>query len=186
MKLRQDQIDLVLSMTNSKVNNYAVPGLASSLLSAPSENGCIRLFESSRNHQESFTPHSHRFDFVCHVMKGEVRNIIWHQSYSDDHSNTDEFQISELTYQGEIGSYKKKPTKVGRFFTKETIHKAGDWYSMKSDEIHSIYFAKDTVVLFFEGPKLTDKTIILDPYVNGEHIPTFEVKPWMFNKGDSK
>ena len=61
-------------------------------------------------------------------------------------------------------------------------HEAGSWYGMKHDEIHSIGFSNDAVVLFFEGPPVAEGTVILEPYVNGQHLQTMATKPWMFQR----
>jgi hypothetical protein len=53
---------------------------------------------------------------------------------------------------------------------------------MTADEIHSIFFGRDTSVLFFEGPNVSDTSIILEPVVDGETIPTFKVEPWAFKR----
>jgi len=57
---------------------------------------------------------------------------------------------------------------------------------MKSTQIHSINFAKGTEVLFFEGPTIMDTSVILEPYVDGETVPTFKTEPWMFKKAMAK
>lgn len=56
----------------------------------------------------------------------------------------------------------------------------GDFYSMKASEIHSITFSRDALVLFFEGPEKATETLILEPFVDGQTVPTFQVQPWMY------
>lgn len=175
-------IELLKLMAHSRLDNYVVPGLTSYLIgNGASIRGNVRMFECSRTHHEPIIPHSHRFDFQCLVLKGEVANVKWIES--DTEEDADAFIVSHLTYTGEHGQYEKKVKPKPRWFRREiTNYKAGDWYSMTADEIHSIYFNRDTQVLFFEGPQIRCGSIILEPYVNGEHIPTFKVEPWMFKK----
>ena len=171
-------LELIAQMAHSKIDNYVIPGLSSSLIGSPSLEGCVRLFECSRDHQENVTPHSHRFDFQCLVLKGWVNNIIWQK-----HDAADEFLISSLNYSGKLGEYKKESVERVYFSSKETVFNEGQWYSMKHNEIHSIKFSKGAKVLFFEGPQITNKTHIIEPVVNGNHVPTFKVEDWMFSKG---
>jgi len=51
---------------------------------------------------------------------------------------------------------------------------------MKHDEIHSITFSKGAKVLFFEGPQVSDKSVIIEPIINGQTVSTYDVAPWMF------
>jgi hypothetical protein len=53
---------------------------------------------------------------------------------------------------------------------------------MTADQVHSIFFSRGAIVLFFEGSKESDTSIILEPFVNNEIVPTFKVEPWMFKK----
>jgi len=166
----------LLAFKRDKISNYVIPGLDSYLILDNGSEGKIRLFESTRNHQESITPHSHRFDFTCCVISGEVKNRIWNYNYQYDH-----FMKTTLKY-NDIGDYEKTQEDSYGYKYEDTIYNEGDCYSMRSDEIHSIYFSKGAKILFFEGPTLSDSSIILEPFVDGEVIPTFEVKPWMFKK----
>lgn len=169
----------IVDMSHSKVKNYIVPGLYSSLLTPITENGCIRLFESSRDHQEAITPHSHRFDFSCLVLEGEVTNRVWKPC---DENSGDSFVVSGLSYLDEIGKYEKSTLHTGNFHFQDFKYKAGDWYSMIAEDIHSIYFGKGAKVLFFEGKSVCKSTVILEPFVDNNHIETFDIKPWMFKK----
>ena len=82
----------------------------------------------------------------------------------------------------EMGDYEKKHDCEIDFKFVDKTYKQGECYSMNADDIHSIYFSKGTQVLFFEGEERTKTTSILEPVVNNDVIPTFEVKPWMFKK----
>jgi hypothetical protein len=169
---------MLKAMMHSPVRNYAIPGLTSWLIGEPSPKGTMRLFECSRDHQEPITPHSHRFDFQCWVLQGSVRNRIWSASAFDG----DAYTHTNLVYAGECGKYEKVRIGVGRFGFRDDHHGEDDWYAMTHDQIHSIYFAKGTQVLFFEGPTISDKSLILEPHVDGEDVPTFQVAPWMFKR----
>lgn len=160
-------------MRESTVLNYGLPGVNSSLI----RNGIVRVLESTREQQEAITPHSHKFDFTCLVLAGTVKNRVWSKD-----AKGDDFMVSELSYLGEMGKYEKQPLQPDKYSFKDSEYRVGEWYSMAADEIHSIYFSKGCIVLFFEGAVKTNKTIILDPYVNDKHLEVFEVKPWMFEK----
>jgi len=166
----------LLAFKRDKISNYVIPGLDSYLILDNGPEGKIRLFESTRDHQESITPHSHRFDFTCCVIAGEVKNRVWSWDRFGD-----KFMKTTLIYSN-IGEYEKNQEDADSYGYRDHIYKEGDCYSMDSNEIHSIYFSKGAKVLFFEGPTETDSSIILEPFVDDEVIPTFEVKPWMFKK----
>lgn len=70
-------VDHILSLTHSHVHNYVIPGLTSSLIGEQSPHGSVRVFQCLRDHQEVITPHSHRFDLTCIVLRGSVMNRIW-------------------------------------------------------------------------------------------------------------
>ena len=55
---------------------------------------------------------------------------------------------------------------------------------MRHYEIHSIEFSKGAKVAFLEGKLQSPDTVIIEPYVKGEHIKTLTVEDWMFKKGD--
>jgi hypothetical protein len=174
-------VKALLSMAHSPVKNYAIPGLTSSLIGAPGPLGTVRLFQCEREHQEPITPHSHRFDFQCWVLRGKVRNRIWKKVYASD-PNGDLYHRTNLNYGGEIGHYTKEPREVGTWTYSDAEFVAGQCYSMRAHEVHSIFFSRGAVVLFFEGETKVDSSTILEPYVDGEVVPTFKVEPWMFKK----
>lgn len=171
-----DELKNILnSMKSSKLSNYIVAGLDSYLLTS----GKVRLFECSRNHQDSVTPHSHRFDFSCLVISGAVCNRVWKECNEDD---GDFFQSSIITYSGDVGSHSVKPEGRDFWSYSDSKYKAGDIYSMTSDQVHSIFFSKGATVLFFEGPDKSNDSIIIEPVVNGQVIRTYEKKDYMFLK----
>jgi len=165
--------DIIESMRSDTLSNYIVPGLSSSLL----ENGKVRLFDCSRNHQESIVPHSHRFDFASLVLCGKVVNKIW---TSTTESSGDFFEETYLRYGGKPGSYMSAVHGRDFYNYRSKTYEQGKWYVMKSDDIHSIEFERGTKVLVFEGPQITNTSTILEPVVNGKKIPTHVVEDWMF------
>lgn len=165
-------------MKHSPIRNYGgIPGLTSWLIGEPGKSGLVRLLESSRNHQESIIPHSHRFDFHCIVLAGEVENILWERAGSGD-----TYQESALVYGGSPGQYTKIDEGVGSWSMIATKYGPGDQYEMAADQVHSIFFSRGASVLFFEGPMICTASLILQPVVDGEVVPTFEVKPWAFKR----
>lgn len=165
-------IDIIGQMKSDTLHNYVVAGLDSSLLN----NGLVRYFECGREHQDQITPHSHRFDFACLVLAGEVENHIW----SKTHSKGDDFMKSELEYFGVVGSHTKKEIEVGRYSRKTHKYSAGDIYGMTANEIHSITFSRGAKVLFFQGREKSNTSVIIEPYVNNQVINTYERKDYMF------
>jgi len=173
MNFPVNAIDHVLGMADQHLDNYIVPGLTSSLL----ENGKVRLFSMSRAQHQAITPHSHRFDFQCLVLRGEVHNIRWTRS---DHDEADAYVATKLSYGFEPGRYTRGGWGIGRYTCESERFGAGDWYGQAYDEIHSVVFSDDALVLFFEGQMITQETTILEPLVDGKHLQTFRVEPWMF------
>lgn len=170
---------ILTSMKHSPLYNYGgIPGLTSWLIGSPNPHGTIRLMECSRDHFEPIIPHSHRFDFECRVLEGRVRNIIWEE---DDRG--EDFNVSSLIYRGKPGEYYQESKGVRKYATRRDTYHPGDEYTMKAEEIHSIFFDKGTSVLFFEGPQKTEESVILQPFINNKVVPTFKVEPWMFSKG---
>lgn len=163
-------LNKLLAMAHSPIRNYALPGLTSKLLSR------VRLFECDRDHQEEITPHSHRFDFVALVLAGEVRNRLWSPSGGDL------FHAQTLHYEGACGKYRRESGEIERWRYHDDLYGEGDSYEMGHAEVHSIHFSRGARVLFFEGPTVCDSSIILEPHVDGETIPTFRVEPWMFRR----
>lgn len=172
-------VDVLMQMAHSPVRNYVVPGLTSWLIGNPGEGGCVRMFVSERDQQAAITPHSHRFNFECLVLAGSVRNRIWSQSNSGDL-----FFVS-LQERGRMGGYEVTAgASPVRFGYRDEAHKAGEWYGMEHQEIHSIFFSRGAKVLFFEGADVTETTRILEPCVNGQRIDTMRVDSWMFQTGN--
>jgi hypothetical protein len=171
-------LSMLKAMMHSPIRNYAIPGLTSWLIGEQSPNGTMRFFECSRHHQEPITPHSHRFDFQCWVLAGSVCNRVW----TPTAFHGDEYTRTDVIYLGECGKYKKDRIGPCSYTFRDKTYGEGDWYSMTHDQIHSIYFSKGTQVLFFEGPTRSDRSLILEPHIDGEDVPTFKVEPWMFKQ----
>jgi hypothetical protein len=169
----------VRRMKHSPIQNYGgIPGLTSYLVGGPSEHGLIRLMECSREHHESIIPHSHRFDFHCVVLAGQVRNIVWERA-----GRGDAYQESTLIYGGKPGVYDMRPEGTGNWTTKGTVYGVDEEYEMCAEQVHSIFFSRGASVLFFEGEPRNESSIILQPVVDGEVVPTFQVQPWAFKRG---
>ena len=63
---------------------------------------------------------------------------------------------------------------------------AGDTYFMRHTDIHSIRFEKGSEVLFFEGQPKAPGSAMLEPWVDGQVVPTFKTEPWMFPRGGTQ
>ena len=176
MKTLIDQLD---QMKDNRLSNYVIAGLDSYLISK----GRVRYFENTRNHQDSVTPHSHRFDFTCLVLEGQVINRLWDPC---NEAQGDFFQESRLQYTGFVGVHHVYPEGRGWWRFRDLRFECGDLYSMTHDQIHSIQFSKGAKVLFFEGPEKADESRILEPVVDGLVIRTYETKDYMFRKDEPK
>jgi hypothetical protein len=190
---------VIQDMLGSRVRNYIIPGLNSYLL----DKGKVRMFESTREYSGTVTPHSHRFDFGCYVLHGEVVNRVYSPVSPfgeggpfDDFDKPlstkldgDSFTVRTLMpsdtiddMKAEFGGYDRVTEDFTANYTSENNrYKTGDWYSMTHREVHSIQFARDTRVIFFEGPEMTKHNIVLLPYMHNETLETMECdKPWMY------
>ena len=170
--------DILEQMKRSTVNNYVIAGLSSSLIGGEGK-GCVRLFEQERFQQDFICPHSHRFDFTCMVLEGEVLNRTWKETTEP---LGDFFEEKQLTFTGKMGVHDEQV--IGRNFYKyiDATYEKGEFYSMKHDEIHSIIFSKGAKVLFFEGENKADGSIVLNPVVDGKSIDLYKTEEWMFSK----
>jgi hypothetical protein len=144
------------------------------------KHGMVRMFECERTQHEHITPHSHRFDFSACVLQGSVENTIWAPTTLDG----DDYAVSALVYSGVPGEYTRSHVGSKKFTTRAVTHETGTWYSMKAEEIHSIKFSKGAQVIFFECGSSSNVTHALEPFVDGETIPTMRTASWMFKKGN--
>lgn len=169
-------------MRNNELRNYIVPGLSSHLIGGSKQAGQVRLFSAHRDTREFITPHSHRFDFTCLVLNGDVRNTIFKLGYSYNERwclST----INQVCGMNGVNEYVHKREDKPSNWQAETIaYTTGDTYSMKHNEIHSIQFSMGTNVLFFEGPQITLESRMIEPWENGKVIPTFRTESWMFER----
>lgn len=182
-------LGLLKAMKHSSVLNYALPGLTSYLIGG-GKHGLVRIFESDRNIEEMITPHSHRYDFCAYVISGRVENYTYvraqsRAAYNDPLANP--YWVSFLQTKAAKGEeiipgeydHEEGYGPVS-FIVDRQIYTEGCWYTVHHSDIHSIYFAKGTKVLVLEGPDVTNRTTILEPYANGGRVPNFHVAPWMF------
>lgn len=172
----------IAPMLNSKLSNYIVPGLTSHLVGGSDAHGRVRLFCAERETLEFITPHSHRFNFTCLVLQGHVINTI----YESGGMNAEPWCLSTIDQVcGADGVRRYVHEREDRATFWEPLaegYDAGNTYSMKFEQIHSIKFARSTVVLFFEGPQLRTTSQMIEPWVNGKVVPTFRTEPWMFER----
>lgn len=173
-------IEVLASMEHDTLLNYIAPGLNSSLIGGTGKSGCVRVFKSQLDQVQPITPHSHRYDFACLVLRGAVTNRIWQRSKDQ---NATSYQCSQLIFNGKPGQCEvHQHGEIDTWSFKDHIYRASEWYSMKAEQFHSIYFSKGAIVLFFEGAQRLEHSYVLQPYTNGQVVPTFKVEPWMFKR----
>ncbi len=153
-------VNQILKLRHSPIRNYVIPGLTSWLIGGKSEAGTIRLFEMTRHPHEPITPHSHRFDLYSYVLAGEVTNVLWKVSQTDE-SFTDNYRESLHSYNGDCGKY-EVATNGGAtpWMNHERVYKQGNSYFMEANEVHSIRFQKGALLLIFEGPQVSPTSTI--------------------------
>lgn len=180
---RRDEI--LQSMLHSPVRNYVLPGLTSWLVGGV-RYGRVRMFVSERDTREWIVPHSHRFDFACLVLTGEVVNTTFHEIPSEkDVPKPNLYAVGRIrrTVFGKFGDYEIiRGTSPKLFLEQRHRYSSGQEYAMRSEEIHSISFSRGARVLFFEGPERVPETTFLEPWCDGRVVPTFTVEPWMFER----
>lgn len=172
--------EFIQKMKHSPLRNYAgIPGLTSWAIGGMSTPGAgmVRMMECNREHHENIIPHSHRFDLHCIVLAGSVRNVLWKPSVIGDEYRSTSLRASSAGVYEAIETGEERSIK---WQAEESRYVENDEYHMKAREVHSIYFSRGAVVLFFEGPQVSGESLILEPVVDGEVIPTFKVEPWMF------
>jgi hypothetical protein len=171
----------VEAMANSPIRNYISPGVTSSLIGGR-DYGKVRFFTADRETREWITPHSHRFDFTCLVLRGFVVNILLTRAWGAE--NADRYCAGTLKRKPDVfGEYEFEPgTSACEYVETAKTYREGDVYSMTHEQIHSIRFSRDACVLFFERPEVADESLVLEPWSNGRRVPTFETRPWMFER----
>jgi hypothetical protein len=171
-------------MLHNQLRNYIMPGLTSYLVGSEKK-GSVRLFHSERECMEFVTPHSHRFDFTCLVLSGDVLNTIFRPGYAYDDAWCLS-SINQVCGKDGLNEYTHiRGTEASHWRAEIFKFSTGDVYSMTHEEIHSIKFSKGAKVLFFEGPQLKTTSYMIEPWENGKCIPTFRTEPWMFERGEN-
>lgn len=170
-------------MKSDRIQNYALPGLSSSLLGQ----GKVRVFEACRDIGEKITPHNHRYSLTGMVLKGSVVNTTW-MTWDEQRPGADPYRVTRLYPEGGVeeaqpGQYLAQSDGAAQTVPSSRSYTEGTVYHLNSSEFHSITFSRDAVVLVFEGPVEQRCSEILQPIVDGEVVPTFRVEPWMFKKG---
>lgn len=164
------------TMKHSPLRNYIVPGLTSWIISKTCADGLVRMFEMEREQMEFIAPHSHRYNFRCHVLDGRV----WSRKFYK-HDGGDTWKEWILRYKDQPGQYDLTEGGHYKYTYDEHEFRAGDDYSMDANEIHSIRFAKHTKVLFWERVSDRHHSSLLTPVVNVlGSIPFPTPEPWMF------
>lgn len=157
--------NLILSMSDksTRIVNHAEHGLDSTLLSQ----GLFRVFTANYETQVRL-PHSHKYDFACLVLKGSVLNRVYkpieNNKFKENNELHAEYCVAIQT--GALGDYKFDKQYRQAFEIAEKLHGEGDWYQMTHEDIHAIRFSKGAVVLFIEGPAVTDQVEVLFPYAS--------------------
>lgn len=182
--------DVLRTMLHAPVRNYVLPGLTSWLVGGDERHGRVRIFVSERDTREWIVPHSHRFDFACLVLSGEVVNTVFEvctvpvPKVPVPDARLHKYAIGIVRQvSGGLGGYRVARTaETGIYRELRTTYKAGQEYAMLAEDIHSISFSSGARVLFFEGPERRDETVILEPWCDGRVVPTFTTAPWMFER----
>jgi hypothetical protein len=177
-------VDFIERMARSPIRNYVVPGITSWLIGAHHATaGCVRMLTCDREQVEHVTPHSHRFSFHAVVLAGSVRNRLWRRTWD---GSGDFYSECSLAFGGEAGKYTLEEGERARWSWEDTVFAKGQGYGMAAHEVHSIYFARGTKLLIFEGCAEKTVTSILQPVAYDEVVPTFKVEPWMFRRESSE
>lgn len=167
-------------MLNNRLGNYIAPGLTSYLVGG-GEYGKVRLFKASRLTRDVITPHSHRFDFTCLVLTGSATNTLYVPSLDGEEWCLS--TIDQVCGPGGLRDYVHAREKESTRLERRTVtYEPGRVYSMTHDEIHSIEFTDGASVVFFEGPQIVTRSSMIEPWVDGKCVPTFETKDWMFDR----
>jgi hypothetical protein len=170
--------DRLILIGKNPIKNYIIPGLESRVIEE-FEDGLIRIFIATRSQNQFITPHSHRYNLTCKVMRGGVINKIWVKT---DDPSCDTFTMCKAKYGGEPGNYGDvQELSVDRWTSKEDYYGRGKTYYMHKNQVHSIEFIKDTVLLLNEAERDNSvPSVYLEPNIDGQTINTFNVQPWMF------
>lgn len=181
-----DVLRVVETMRHNKLGNYIVAGLDSFMIGDGDKHGKVRLFSCDRDTRDSITPHSHRFDFACLVLRGDVQNTLYEDPTPGSLTKIEPWVVSSIDQVCGVDGIRKfehvRQDKPRDLVARTTMYSRGEIYYMSSEEIHSIVFRRGSRVLFFEGPPKTDRSYMIEPWVNGKVVPTFKTEDWMFQK----
>jgi hypothetical protein len=180
LPIRDSLIELLQGMRSNVIHNYIVPGLSSYLL----RNGKVRLFEASRHQHHAVVPHSHRFDFMCLVLRGHVDHTVWEPRSFDDQG--DEWAIMEVRGTFAEG-YKVQHSELGYFAPVTKTYGVGGWYGCSHDEVHSVRFSSNALVLFIEGAPRFETHFVLSPVGKKTRCGDPDIlrtPEWMFEHGE--
>lgn len=185
MQLQKETIEKLMNMAHSRVQNYVVPGLTSLLLGqrrVDPQSGCVRMFIASRDQELHVTPHSHRYDLECLVLAGSVCNTLYLACPDEFDPNSDPYRVVMMKARTSPADSNQELSRgsVAHYAKRKTWYSAGKWYGMKAEEIHTVEFSRDAVVLIFEGPMKHPSTTVLLPHVDGLTIDTLIEPDWMF------
>lgn len=171
-------------LLTNRLRNYIVPGLTSYLVGNNQKSaGQVRMFFAERETLEFITPHSHRFDFTCLVLSGSVENTVFERVAAPHSEDWCLSSINQVCGTDGLNKYEHvRDPEPTRWCHLTTLYEPGQTYSMTHKQLHSIQFATDTRVLFFEGPELTSTSHMIEPWCDGKVIPTFRTEAWMFEK----
>lgn len=164
-------LDFIADTAHNRVSNYVVPGLDSVLL----ENSKTRLFEATRTQQAFVTPHTHRYNLFSVVLQGWATNTIYEPATCGERFAKSSIGAEEFEYE---------PDTIGKigFYNPETkTHRQGESFYLTYNQIHTIEFSKDALVLIVESPEIKTPQFILQPVNHkGDILDIFTVKDWMF------
>src|SRR5262245_48239263 len=100
-----------------------------------------------RQPEVTITPHDHRYGFQCYVLEGRVQNTMYHVTPCEFSASA---RWARLGYDRHTRKlYGEPQLMAGHMVTTE--FNAGQWYSMRAKDFHSIAFSQGTRVLFVEG-----------------------------------
>lgn len=170
-------LSVLKGMLGPARHNYIVPGLMSSKVNCH----MVRVFENTREQEFFITPHNHRFDLFCVVLRGTVVNTLYQLVASRTPlGRADPF--ARVQYEKGVGASLRKPFTSGLYERYRNEYKAGCSYAMKANEFHSIHFSSDAIVLFVEGANAGDETteVLLPVGSDRKVCDTSVTLPWMF------
>ena len=175
--------NLLRDMGHSRVKNYIVPDVTSMLVgSDDGSQGRVRIFDSRRDQDMLVTPHSHRFDLWSYVVEGSVENTIYAQARVGE--TGDMYKKVYQKFGGEIGEFEVSSEMPKQRYNKfVNTYNRGDSYFMEYDQIHTIKFSRDTVLLIIEGKPKSSNNAVLFPVTNDDTvINTLTTEEWMFRR----